>query len=69
MGRMSYAVSEHCDWLVANWNNLPEGEKEIVRQDLEKEFERDDKFRNDNYGPLGMDTDRKEWERVRQLWK
>lgn len=72
-GRMTYAVLETCDWLVANWSNLPERVRQIIRQDLECEFRRDDMARADPYRakmilPLGHDCDRAQWERVRRLW-
>jgi hypothetical protein len=75
LGRQTYAVSDFCDLLIQEWNNLPDKCKGIIQRDLEEAFERDDDHRKDqqdlkyeSYLPLGMDCDRAEWERVRKLW-
>jgi len=72
LGRRSYGVGEHCDWLVAHWREIPEFERECIRMDVEVEFLRDDQWRaghpSGHEGPLGMDMDRQEWEHVRKLW-
>ena len=68
IGRMSYQVGETTDWLVENWNELPERVRAVIQQDLEEVFAKDDKERKDNRGPLGMDQDRRAWERGRGLW-
>ena len=69
-GRRSYAVSETASWVVANWERLPEHAQTIIRQDLEGDFRRDNELREQGsrYLPLGMDCDRRQWERVRALW-
>lgn len=74
MGRMTYAVGEHVDWLVEHWGELDGDTRLRISTDLEKEFARDDMERARNSGvshplPLGMDMDRREWERVRALYK
>lgn len=74
LGRMSYAVGEMCDWLVANWSRIPLPMQNILRRDVEEAFARDDRDREDHDGSgpkwfaLGMDMDRRQWERVRELW-
>ena len=60
LGRMTYAVSEHCQWLIANWTDIPESEKSIIQLDIEEAFRRGT--------GLGMEWDRKCWEEVRKLW-
>jgi hypothetical protein len=68
-GRMTYAVSDFCDLLCKEWDNLPEYTKNLIRIELEETFARDDKIRpHDHYAPLGADCDRAEWEKVRSLW-
>ena len=60
LGRMTYAVEEHCKWLIVNWKNIPEPEKIIIQSDIEEAFRRGT--------GLGMDIDRQCWEEVRKLW-
>ncbi len=74
IGRMSYAVSEHVDWLVEHWGELDSNTRLRIGLDLEKEFARDDMDRNRGHDvsrplSLGMDMDRREWERVRALYQ
>ena len=70
LGRKTYAVSEFCELLIQEWANLPEITKTLISKELENTFIRDDMDRA--YGqsilPLGMDCDRKEWEKVRKLY-
>ena len=69
-GRQSYAVSDTADWLITNWESLPERARDIIQRDLEDDFRRDDELRAEGskYPPLGADMDRRQWERVRALW-
>lgn len=71
MGRATYIVGCCADWLIAEWESLPENVRAIIQRDTEYEFIRDDEARErgDTYKPLGHDCDRREWERVRALWK
>lgn len=71
LGRMSYIVSDCADWLIKIWPRLDKSTKTIIKRDIEDEFRRDNKAREDGgtYRPLGMDCDRKQWERVRALWR
>lgn len=71
LGRMTYAVSQWCDWAVDNWDDIPEGEKNIVIRELEEAFDQDDSARDSGrpFLPLGHDCDRRQWERVRSLYK
>jgi hypothetical protein len=70
VGRMSYAVSDFCSLLIANWETLPERTRNLIKRDLEEAFKRDDEAREDGreYLPLGHDCDRAQWMRVRALW-
>jgi hypothetical protein len=70
LGRMSYAVGDFVDMLVKKWPTMNEATQQIIRRDIEAEFERDDDLRQQGsqYLPLGQDCDRAEWERVRRLW-
>ena len=60
LGRQSYAVGEHCDILRRCWPHLREGVREIIETDVEMAL---------TDGRVGMDMDRREWERVAQLWR
>ena len=70
-GRQTYVVGACADWLISIWPMLGDNTKAVIKRDLEREFERDDEARaaQENYKPLGWDCDRKDWERVRELWK
>lgn len=80
LGRMSYAVGDFCGHLIAAWPTLDDSTRNIIRRDVESEFERDDRMRDGWHNstdphdrkplrfPLGMDCDRAEWEKVRKLW-
>lgn len=69
-GRMSYVVSDCVDWLHQVWPDLPESARNCIQRDIEEAFKRDDEAREDGreYKPLGMDMDRQQWERARELW-
>lgn len=68
LGRATYAVSEHCEWLIDNWDRIPESERSIIRRDIESEFELAERT-SGTFCRLGMDMDRACWARVRNLWK
>ncbi len=71
MGRHTYAVHEHCEWLEANWSRIPEAERRVIQQDLEAAFGRDDRarqMRSKDLRSLGDDCDRQDWQRVRALY-
>ena len=70
MGRRTYIVGDCVEWLIVQWPNFNEHTRALIQRDLEEEFDRDDKARleQDTYLPLGMDMDRREWEKVRKLW-
>jgi hypothetical protein len=67
IGRRSYIVSDCVDWILANWDDWPENVKITIQRDLEYEFEK--VAQNPDWNPLGHDCDKREWERVRALWK
>lgn len=76
LGRMSYAVGDFCSHLIGAWPRLDDNTRDVIRRDVESEFERDDVARHTRmHDPgsripfaLGMDCDRAEWEKVRKLW-
>lgn len=70
LGRMSYIVGDCADWLIKIWPLLNDNTKAIIRRDIDEEFKRDDEARADcrPYKPLGMDSDRAQWDRVRAMW-
>lgn len=71
LGRQTYVVQACANWLIDIWPLLSENNRAVIQRDLEREFELDDAARaaGDNYKPLGWDCDRKDWERVRALWR
>ena len=71
MGRRTLVVHKHCNWLVANWGQIPEAQRRIIQQDMEAAFGRDDRARkmgSKDFLWLGDDCDRQDWERVRALY-
>jgi hypothetical protein len=72
LGRQTYIVGECARWLIANWADIEPQMKTLIERDVEDEFRRDDEARSrareGEHKPLGWDCDRKEWERVRELW-
>lgn len=71
LGRMTYIVSCACDLLRETWPLLSEETKNILKRDIEAEFERAARMgRSPGIGhPLGMKCDVEEWEKVRLLWQ
>jgi hypothetical protein len=67
LGRRTYIAGECVDWILANWNDWPENVQTIIQRDLEQEFERAEQ--NPDWNPLGDDCDKREWEKVRALWR
>jgi len=72
-GRMTIATCAFARELAEAWPTIPEHTRQVIQRDLEEEFRRDDEARNAGqrkiYLPLGMDCDRKSWEKVREAWK
>jgi len=70
MGRRTYAVGNFCSLLRREWPKLDERTKQIIRRDVEEEFERDNQARQSGhtFRLLGDDCDRAEWDKVRALW-
>lgn len=59
LGRSTYIVSDCVEWLLRNWHHIEPNTKFVINRDVEEAF-----LRND----VGMDCDRREWEKVRALW-
>ncbi len=71
LGRKSYAVEVFCNLLVREWGGFPEDLQRVIRRELEKAFQEDDLERESGktvFLPLGMNSDRKSWDRVRNLY-
>lgn len=71
LGRMTYAVSMFCDLLIKEWSDLPKDTQGIIKRDIEEEYERYAKYEQGiiKVSPLGMDMDKQQWDKVRELWK
>ena len=70
---MTYAVGMCAEWLIHVWPDLREDARATIKRDIEEAFTEDDRDREKpnsaiGYKRLGMDMDRREWERVRKLW-
>jgi hypothetical protein len=74
VGRRTGAVSDFTSALIQEWHNLPTETQDFIKCDLEREFDKDDRTReNFSYNgarmwALGDDCDRVCWEQVRRLW-
>ena len=70
LGRMSYIVGDCAEWLIEQWPNISSNARAVIQRDVEECFEQDDRDREkgSQWKSLGHDCDRREWERVRQLW-
>lgn len=71
LGRSTINVSAFCDSLVRAWPNLGHGTQGYIQRVVEEAFRRDDIARDGDWSgplPLGHDTDRAEWRKVRQCW-
>lgn len=66
LGRQTYIVGECTAWLIRIWPTLSERARIIIQRELEQAFY--DASAGLGYLPLGADCDRKEWEKVRNLW-
>ena len=71
LGRSSYIVGDCADWLIEVWPLLSDSIKKTIQRDIEEAFDRDDDDREEcrSSRALGMECDRREWERVRKLWE
>ena len=72
LGRQTYAVQWFCELLVRHWNDIPERTRELIKRELDKAFERDDKDRISRtrglVRELGWDCDRAAWCSVKDLY-
>ena len=71
LGRMTYAVGQCVEWLIHVWPHLRKDVRAIIQREIEEAFAEDARARGGipgNSKRLGMDMDRREWERVRRLW-
>ena len=70
LGRMTYIAGVCADWLVDKWPELPPHSRALIRTELDRAFARDDEDRatGASFKLLGLDCDRREWEKVRALY-
>lgn len=71
IGRMTYVVSDCCDWLRAVWPHLREHTRNIIRRDIDEAIDDDDKALAQGMSRrrIGMQCDSDQWRRVaRDLW-
>jgi hypothetical protein len=69
IGRMTMQVCTTTEWLIDNWEKIPRKAQEIIKRDLEREFECDAQDPENRWRTLGMNCDRELWGNVRKLWK
>lgn len=67
LGRRTYIVGDCADWIIDNWKDWPDNVRTIIERDVEEEFERDGL--NPEWKVLGDHCDKKQWEKVRALWR
>ena len=60
IGRQSYAVSEHAQFLEKHWHRLSEKTRWVISREVEEALAKD---------RAGMEQDREEWRRVARLWR
>ncbi len=78
IGRMTIATCCFADGLAKGWVHLNPRIQELIKRELEREFERDDEARKDRVEnpesifkyslPLGHDCDREAWQKVRDAY-
>lgn len=78
IGRMTIATCCFADSLAKGWEHLEPRVQELIKRELEREFERDDEARKDRIEnpesiykyslPLGHDCDREAWQKVRDAY-
>jgi len=78
IGRMTIATCCFADSLAKGWEHLEPRIQELIKRELEREFERDDEARKDRIEnpespfkyslPLGHDCDREAWQKVRDAY-
>lgn len=78
LGRMTIATCCFAIDLATGWEHLDHRIQELIKHELEKEFERDDAARKDileneksiykHCRPLGHDCDRAAWQKVRDAY-
>ena len=66
LGRSSYIVGDCVDWLIQQQHAISLAALKIIVRDIREAMQRDDEARHsgDQHLPLGMDMDRREWERA-----
>lgn len=82
LGRMTYAVGDFTRSLIVEWPNISDEVKAIILRELREAFDQDNRMRAEwrccsaeersersFYLPLGMDMDRREWEKVLEKCK
>lgn len=78
LGRMTIHASCFADELATCWPHLEPRVQALIKRELEEEFERDDRAREDREKnpesiykfslPLGHDCDRASWQRIRDAY-
>jgi hypothetical protein len=66
VGRRTYQVGITASWVRCSWHLFNVHTQEIIKQDIEGEFNTAE--RTGNYDHLGDVCDRRDWEDVRKLW-
>jgi len=67
LGRRSYQAGVTASWVRGLWDKLTQHTQEIIKRDIEGEFETCE--RTGHYSDFGDECDLREWKSVRSLWK
>lgn len=67
LGRRSYAVTDFCELLIREWEELPESTRGLIHRELDETFQMDDETPLE-FPRLGDACDRAAWQKVKNLW-
>lgn len=65
LGRNSYAVTEHVEWLISNWFSIPAGQRYLIETDVEEAFH---ELRTNSNALGHPDINKPDWKRLRDVW-
>lgn len=70
LGRQTIATCQFAEELSKAFPLLNKRVKNLIRRELDRSFQEDDKARknNEKFLPLGLDCDRQQWQKVREAY-
>lgn len=67
LGRMTYAVSSFCEYATTNIREIERHELELMDKEITEAQEWDDEHCDLPYHKFGMDCDRRDWLKLREV--